>query len=85
MLPVSGAEQLNTSAAKGTRPMISHMGAYSRLLRPWGARLLWGRNKFHSPASRALGLSSSISAVGTQALPLARFSAISRKNRFSLG
>ena len=31
MLPVSGAEQLNTSGAQCTRPMISHSGAYSRL------------------------------------------------------
>src|SRR5688572_27871573 len=30
MLPVSGAEQLNTSAAIGERPMISQSGAYSR-------------------------------------------------------
>ena len=34
MLPVSGAEQLNTSAAMGDRPMISQSGAYSRLVRP---------------------------------------------------
>ncbi len=32
MLPVSGAEQLNTSGAQATRPMISHRGAYSRLV-----------------------------------------------------
>jgi hypothetical protein len=29
MLPVSGAEQLKTSLAQGTRPMISASGAYS--------------------------------------------------------
>ena len=34
ILPVSGAEQLNTSAAKPTRPIISHKGAYSTLLSP---------------------------------------------------
>ena len=34
MLPVSGAEQLNTSGASRLRPMISHRGAYSRLVRP---------------------------------------------------
>ena len=33
MLPVSGAEQLNTSDAQNTRPMISASGAYSRLAR----------------------------------------------------
>jgi hypothetical protein len=27
MLPVSGAEQLNTSPDQDTRPMISHSGA----------------------------------------------------------
>ena len=35
MLPVSGAEQLNTSGAHGTRPMISHSGAYSRFDKPF--------------------------------------------------
>jgi hypothetical protein len=34
MLPVSGAEQLNTSEDHGTRPMISASGAYSWLVRP---------------------------------------------------
>ena len=34
MLPVSGAEQLNTSEAKPTRPISSAQSAYSRLLRP---------------------------------------------------
>ena len=34
MLPVSGAEQLNTSGANGERPMISQSGAYSRLVSP---------------------------------------------------
>ena len=77
MLPVSGAEQLNTSGAQGTRPMISHSGAYSRLLRPSGARGDLGRNRFHRPAARALGFSSSMILVGTQALPLARLVATS--------
>ena len=35
MLPVSGAEQLNTSGANaGDRPMISQSGAYSTFVRP---------------------------------------------------
>ena len=34
MLPVSGALQLKTSGAIGERPMISHRGAYSRLVSP---------------------------------------------------
>ena len=85
MLPVSGAEQLKISAAKGTRPMISHRGAYSKFDSPCGARVDLGRNKFHKPAASALGLSSSTILVGTQALPLARFSAISSKNLASLG
>src|ERR1051325_7606875 len=33
MLPVSGAEQLKTSGAQRTRPMISQSGAYSRFVR----------------------------------------------------
>ena len=33
MLPVSGAEQLNASGPIGERPMISHSGAYSRLVK----------------------------------------------------
>jgi len=85
MLPVSGAEQLKTSAANGTRPMISHRGAYSRFDKPSGARGDLGRKRFQSPAARALGFSSSMIVVGTQGLPLARFSAISRKKRASLG
>jgi len=68
---------LNTSAANGTRPMISHSGAYSKLLSPSGARLLWGKNKFHRPALRARGLSSSTILVGIQGFPAARLSAIS--------
>ena len=36
-------------------------------------------------ANRAKGLSSSMSSVGTQALPLARLAAISSKKRCSLG
>src|ERR1700760_4729449 len=34
MLPVSGAAQLNISGAEIERPMISHSGAYSRLVSP---------------------------------------------------
>ena len=77
MLPVSGAEQLNTSGAHGTRPMISHSGAYSRFDSPSGARGERGRNRFHSCASRARGLSSSITFSGLNALPALRFSATS--------
>src|SRR5712692_10186684 len=59
MLPVSGAEQLKTSGAMGERPMTSHRGAYSRLVRP-APRSLSGRNRFQRPRSRALAFSSSI-------------------------
>jgi hypothetical protein len=58
MLPVSGAAQLNTSGARCERPITSHSGAYSRLVSPAPCSLS-GRNRFHSPASRASGLSSS--------------------------
>ena len=44
-----------------------------------------GRNRFHRPTVRALGLSSSTIFVGTQALHLARLAAIALKNTFSLG
>src|SRR5882672_617763 len=83
MLPVSGAEQLKTSGAQLLRPMISHSGAYSRLLSdpPWSL----GCQRFQRPAARAFGLSSSTMRVGIQALPLARLSAISSKNRASRG
>src|SRR5712692_5844278 len=69
MLPVSGAEQLNTSGAMGERPMISHSGAYSKLVRPAPCSLS-GRNRFHKPAARAFGFSSSMMAAGFQRLPV---------------
>ena len=69
MLPVSGAEQLNTSPDQPTRPITSHSGEYSRLVSP-APLLECGRNMFHSPAARAFGLSCSISGIGSQrALP----------------
>src|SRR6185503_18993026 len=71
MLPVSGAEQLNTSGPKpGTRPMISQSGAYSTLVNP-APYSLSGRNRFHKPAARAFGLSCSTIAVGSQRSPSA--------------
>src|SRR5581483_1366399 len=63
MLPVSGAEQLNTSGPKGERPMISQSGAYSRFVRPAPCSLA-GRNRFHKPAARALGFNSSMTGTG---------------------
>ncbi len=69
MLPVSGAEQLKTSAANaGERPMISQSGAYSTLERP-APYSLSGRNRFHNPAARAFGLSSSTIFTGCQRSP----------------
>jgi hypothetical protein len=59
MFPVSGAEQLKTSGAIGERPMISHRGAYSRLVRPDPCSLS-GKKRFQRPRSRALALSSSM-------------------------
>src|SRR3954465_14908664 len=47
MFPVSGAEQLKTSGAQCSRPMISHSGAYSRLVSAPPCDL--GRHRFHSP------------------------------------
>ncbi len=84
MLPVSGAEQLKTSLAHGTRPMISASGPYSWFDRPGpysGARTepsaLGGRNRFHRPCARALGLSRSITCSGVQRLPAAVLASIS--------
>src|SRR6185295_6607284 len=66
MLPVSGAEQLKTSGAHSTRPMISHSGAYSRLVSVPPCD--FGRHRFHSPAARALGFNSSMIGTGVQRL-----------------
>ena len=82
MLPVSGAEQLKTSLAQSTRPMISASGAYSWLLRPAPAKpaacaLSTGKNRFHKPAWRASGLSRSMVCSGVQRLPAAVLAAIS--------
>ena len=58
MFPVSGALQLQTSGPIVERPIISHSGAYSRLVRP-APYSLSGKNRFQSPAARAFALSSS--------------------------
>ena len=90
MLPVSGAEQLKTSLDQGTAPMISASGAYSWLLRPAPRPLVsgpafsarGGRNRFHSPAARALGLSSSMTCSGVQRLPARVLASISSNQRW---
>ena len=66
MLPVSGALQLKTSEAQGMRPMISAIGAYSRLLMrvPGSSAASAGRNRFHKPSSRARCFSGSTTSVG---------------------
>src|SRR3954463_9135080 len=68
MLPVSGAEQLKISGAQVTRPMISHSGAYSRLVSvpPWD----FGRHRFHRPACLAFTFNLSIKGTGCQRLSL---------------
>src|SRR3954470_22167552 len=66
MLPVSGAEQLNTSGAQCTRPMISQSGAYSRLVSVPPCD--FGRQRFHKPAARAFGFSSSMIGTTSQRL-----------------
>ena len=65
-VPVSGALQLNTSAAQGIRPMISANGAYSRLLRrvPGSSSRSPGRKRFQKPACLASAFSGSTTAVG---------------------
>src|SRR5438552_3377088 len=68
MLPVSGAEQLKISGAQVTRPMISQSGAYSRLVSVPPCD--FGRHRFHRPAVRALGFSSSMIGTTSQLLLL---------------
>src|SRR3712207_8484800 len=79
MLPVSGAEQLKTSLAQPIRPISSAQRAYSRLVScvpsnsklssTWRSAWLGGMNRFHSPAERASGFSSSITSIGCQRSP----------------
>src|SRR5436190_17834731 len=66
MLPVSGAEQLNTSGAHSTRPMISQSGAYSRLVSAPPCDL--GRHRFQRPAAWAFFFSSSMIGTTSQRL-----------------
>src|ERR1700692_3627294 len=63
IFPVSGAEQLKTSGPISLRPIISQSGAYSRFVSPAPCSLS-GKKRFHRPAARALGLSSSTILVG---------------------
>ena len=78
MLPVSGAEQLNTSGAMGERPMISHKGAYSRLVSPAPCSVS-GRNRFQrSRAPWPFYFKSSTAALVALGLPARRFSCTSR-------
>src|SRR5436190_22766514 len=66
MFPVSGAEQLNTSGAHSTRPMISQSGAYSRLVSVPPCDL--GRHRFQRPAAWAFCFSSSMIGTTSQRL-----------------
>jgi hypothetical protein len=81
MLPVSGGEQLKTSGAIGERPMISHKGAYSRLVRPAPSSGS-GKKRFQSPAALAFSFSSSM--IGGTVQRLSDAASWSRKV-FSLG
>mmetsp|Transcript_37885 Transcript_37885/g.93111 ORF Transcript_37885/g.93111 Transcript_37885/m.93111 type:complete len:319 (-) Transcript_37885:246-1202(-) len=74
MLPVSGAEQLNTSDAKGTAPISSARTAYCSLVSPppipptvWApGSMSSGTQRFHSPSALALAFSSSMIFSGVQ-------------------
>ena len=84
MFPVSGAEQLSASGAiHGLRPVISASGAYCRLVRPAPCSWIGGRNRFHSPRSRACALSSSM--TGGVLPPVAGRSRPPRGTRGSAG
>ena len=62
MLPVSGAAQFSASGASAALcPVISASGAYCRFVRPAPPECP-GRNRFHSPRSRAATLSSATTA-----------------------
>src|SRR5215467_13108753 len=61
MLPVSGAEQLNTSEAQPMWPISSASGAYSRLVNPAprnssSSCAFGGMNMFQRPPARAFGV-----------------------------
>ena len=64
--------------------MISQSGAYSRFVSP-APYSDSGSQRFQRPAARAFGFSSSTTRVGTQALPLRRFSSTSPWKRPSFG
>src|SRR6202050_1645606 len=53
MLPVSGAEQLNTSGANGERPITSQRVAYYRFVSP-EPRVELGRKRLQRSTARAL-------------------------------
>ncbi len=71
MLPVSGAPQLNTSGAMNERPIVSHSGAYSRLVKP-APYSLSGSQRFQRPAARAAAFISSIAGGTAQRSAFAR-------------
>src|SRR5210317_33328 len=58
IFPVSGAEQLNTSGAHHTFPVISASGAYSTFVKP-APYLSSGRKRFHRPLFFAFSFRSS--------------------------
>src|SRR5258706_4267446 len=84
MLPVSGALQLNDSGPISERPMISHSGAYSRLVRPAPSSDS-GRKRFQSACARAFSFSDSTARVGFHGSPAARLAATSAWNPASAG
>ena len=76
MLPVSGAEQLNTSDAKPTLPISSASGAYSRLVSPAprnssSSCAFGGMNMFHRPSALAFFFNSSTTGITFQRSPSA--------------
>ncbi len=64
--------------------MISHSGAYSRLVRP-APNFDSGRNRFHRPSAFAFSLRSSMTLVGCQTLPFLRFASTSASKAASFG
>ena len=90
MLPVSGAEQLNTSGAHGH---AAHDLGQRRVLLVGQATALFlaisavslGRNRFHSSCARAFGFSFSMTVSAVQRLPAAVLAASSAEYSASAG
>ena len=86
MLPVSGAEQLNTSEAKPMWPISSASGAYSRLVNPAPRNSSsscedGGMNMFQRPSAFAFFFRSSRTGITFQRAPFVVLLLVDRHRR----